>query len=150
MKITSVKKVGNKYLLNNKILVPLDKENKFYGALTNWLEMNKDIELAEEPADQTSMSQADIDYSIRKNRILNSLGNYDKSTKNTWQMQHMEAILHLYIKEAPTPFLDGLSEAVGETKRVLAKKILSKSSDYMYKLGKATGQMQVQKKAKGA
>jgi len=63
-----------------------------------------------------------------------------------WDIQRIEALFCLYIQEAPTPFIDGLSKARGETKRVIAKKILSKSNDYLYKLGVATGEMQIREK----
>jgi hypothetical protein len=148
MKIKTVKKIGEKYLINSKILVPLDEKNKYYNLLSLWLDKNKNIQLMED-VDDNKMSEVETDYAKKRNEIESASVGGDRSSVDTWPIQHLEALLHLYVKEAPTPFLDGLSEARGETKRVLAKKILGKSSDYLYKLGKATGQMQVQKKSKG-
>jgi len=141
MKITAVKKIGDKYLINNKLLVPYVKENKYYGLLTNWFNLNKDVEIAEDK--EIKLSDAEIEYVKKKNKLISKTND---PAMNLWDIQRIEALFCLYIQEAPTPFIDGLSEARGETKRVIAKKILNKSNDYLYKLGKVTGQMQMQKK----
>jgi len=145
MKIKTVKKIGEKYLINNKILVPYVKENKYYSLLDSWLQMNKDIELEEETVVEDKLSNVQIEYAKKKNKIFSKLRD---PAMNLWDIQRVEALLCLYVQEAPTPFIDGLSESRGETKRVIAKKILSKSNDFLYKLGKATGQMQMQEKNK--
>lgn len=139
MKIVKVKKIGNKYLINDKLLVPLVKGNRYYDKLSQWLKKVDENTLETEPA-YTNNIDAEVNYSKKKNKLLKSAG-YDIAMPS-WETQRMEAILHLYIKEAPTPFIDGLAEARGETTRVVAKKILNKSNDYLKKLGKITGQMQ--------
>lgn len=139
MKITKVKKVGSKYLINDSLLVPLVQGNRYYNKLSEWLKKVDESTIESEPV-EIDASEIESNYSKKKNKLLKGSG-YDIAMPS-WETQRMEAIMHLYIKEAPTPFLDGLAEARGETTRVVAKKILHKSNDYLKKLGKLTGQMQ--------
>jgi len=68
MKIETVKKVGNKYLINNKILVPLVKENKYYNILSEYLSNNsEDVSILH----SGELSIAQEKYSEDKNKLLN-------------------------------------------------------------------------------
>jgi hypothetical protein len=140
MKITSVKKIGKRYLINNKISIPYVKENKYYDLVTKWIKDNPNS--LEKKDEDAGLADFEIEYSEKKNKVLN--GSNDPAIAS-WDIQRLEALLCLYVQEAPTPFIDGMSEAKGETRRVVAKKILNKSKDYLYKLGKATGEMQLKK-----
>lgn len=144
MKIFKVKKIGDKYLINNKILVPLVPDNRYYKKLSEWLKSTSEDMIEKEPAIDVNAKAVESEFSERKNKLLQSV-QYDMAMPS-WETQRMEAILNLYMQEAPTPFIDGLAEARGETTRVVAKRILNKSNDYLNKLGKITGQMQIKLK----
>jgi hypothetical protein len=141
MKILTVRKDGDRYIINDEISVPYVIGNRYYKDLSEWLKNNPNDVI--DNVVNTDTNEYDLNYSESKNKILSK--KFDPAVA-TWDIQRIEATLCLYVQEAPTPFLDGLAEERGESKRVLAKKILNKSKDYLYKIGKVTGQMQMKQK----
>ena len=96
---------GGAKSINNAVIDKLD------------LIKNNDIQLAAEPASTVGMSDIDIDYTAKKNKIINTLKNKGGADRNLWDIQHLEAILHLYVKEAPTKltFIGEYEEPILET-----------------------------------
>lgn len=153
MNIETVKQKSNGYLVNGSMSVPLDESNKHYQEVKNWISLGNtptpaftDAEVAAYNKEQAKQ-QALETYNQQVKALIGQVPNTELSS---WTKQEAEARAFIASSTATTPMLDQLlvSRAVkGETKTILANKIIANADAYAVAYAKVLGEYQAALKA---